>query len=85
MLVFSKLKGGYRPNCELVADKCLMIVQDDMQGKDCSQYLAGSTPLKVGGYGMSNKKSKSSLRDNSPERKSGMKQGYQPQPFEANE
>lgn len=36
MLIFSKLKGGYWPNCELVADKCQMVVQDDADGKDCS-------------------------------------------------
>jgi hypothetical protein len=76
MLVFSKLKGGYWPNCELVADKCLMVVQDEMQGKDCSQYLAGSTPLKDGSYGLSAKKSKGSIREAapSPGRKSNMNQ-----------
>ena len=41
MLIFSKLKGGYWPNCELVADKCFMTVEDDKAGRDCSQYLAG--------------------------------------------
>ena len=34
MLVFSKLKGGYWPNCELVAEKCFLTVQDDNEGKD---------------------------------------------------
>jgi len=94
MLVFSKLKGGYWPNCDLVADKCMMVVQDEMQGKDCSQYLAGSTPMKEGGYGNSmtgggggtGKKSKSSLKESSPGRKSGMNQNYSnAQPFEVNE
>lgn len=86
MLVFSKLKGGYWPNCDLVADKCMMIVQDEMQGKDCSQYLAGSTPMKDGGYANSGKKSKSSLKENSPSRKSGMAKNYSnTQPFEVNE
>ena len=56
MLVFSKLKGGYWPNCELVADKCVNIVQDESQGKDCTQYLAGNSPLKTGGYGQSTAK-----------------------------
>jgi hypothetical protein len=51
MLIFSKLKGGYWPNCELVADKCMLVVQDDNNGLDCSQYLAGNTPMKTGGYG----------------------------------
>ena len=36
MLVFSKLKGGYWPNCELVADKCMLMVQDDNKGLDCT-------------------------------------------------
>lgn len=53
MLVFSKLKGGYWPNCELVADKCMLMVQDDNKGLDCTQYLAGNTPMKGGGYGSS--------------------------------
>jgi len=56
MLVFSKLKGGYWPNCELVAEKCLLVFQDESQGKDCSQYLAGNSPMKAGGYGMSSAK-----------------------------
>lgn len=51
MLLFSKLKGGYWPNCELVAEKCYLTVNDDKQGKDCGQYLAGSSPVKGGGYG----------------------------------
>ena len=51
LLIFSKLKGGYWPNCELVAEKCMLVVQDDSNGMDCSQYLAGNTPLKSGGYG----------------------------------
>jgi len=36
MLVFSKLKGGYWPNCELVAEKCYNVVQNDQDGRDCS-------------------------------------------------
>lgn len=72
MLIFSKLKGGYWPNCELVADKCMMVVQDDMEGKDCQQYLAGNTPMKEGGYTATAKKSKSSLKESSPGRKSDM-------------
>jgi len=56
MCIFSKLKGGYWPNCELVADKCFNVHQDEMQGKDCSQYLAGNSPLKAGGYGVSTSK-----------------------------
>jgi hypothetical protein len=73
MLVFSKLKGGYWPNCELVADKAMMMVQDEMQGKDVSQYLAGNTPMKDGGYGnTSAKKTKSAMKETSPGRKSGM-------------
>jgi len=51
MVVFSKLKGTRWPNCELVADKCMLVVQDDSNGLDCSQYLAGNTPMKTGGYG----------------------------------
>ena len=56
MLVFSKLKGGYWPNCELVAEKCLLVSQDESQGKDVSQYLAGNSPMKNGGYGQSTAK-----------------------------
>lgn len=29
MLIFSKLNGGYWPNCELVADKCYNTVRDE--------------------------------------------------------
>ena len=60
MLVFSKLKGGYWPNCELVAEKCYLTVQDDLEGKDCSQYLAGQSPVKGGGVQASAKKARSS-------------------------
>lgn len=31
-------------------------MQDEEQGKDCSQYLAGNSPLKAGGYGQSTAK-----------------------------
>jgi hypothetical protein len=50
MLIFSKLKGGYWPNCDIVSEKCQRIVKDDAEGKDISQYLAGSVPQKDGGY-----------------------------------
>lgn len=56
MLVFSKLKGGYWPNCELVADKCYHTLSDDANGKDTTQYLAGQSPVKGGGFGTSTKK-----------------------------
>lgn len=56
MLVFSKLKGGYWPNCELVADKCLLVLQNDSEGKDVTQFLAGNSPMKGGGFGASAKK-----------------------------
>jgi hypothetical protein len=85
MLIFSKLKGGYWPNCELVAEKCANVVQDEMQGKDCSQYLAGNTPMKGGGYGPS-QGSRSGLKESSPGRKSGLNNNYSnSQPFEVNE
>lgn len=51
MLIFSKIKGRYWPNIQLVADKCLMVVEAERKGLDCSQYLAGNTPMKAGGYG----------------------------------
>ena len=60
MLVFSKLKGGYWPNCSLVAEKCFMTVQDDSMGKDCTAYMAGSSPTKGGGMGTSTRKRSSS-------------------------
>jgi hypothetical protein len=59
MLVFSKLKGGYWPNCELVANKCYLTVEDDNQGKDVSQYMAGTSPMKGGGMGASTRKTRS--------------------------
>ena len=31
-------------------------MQDEEQGKDCSQYIAGNSPLKAGGYGQSTAK-----------------------------
>ena len=37
----------------------MLVYNDELQGKDCSQYLAGNSPMKAGGYGMSsNKKTK---------------------------
>ena len=62
MLIFSKLKGGYWPNCELVAEKCYLTVKDDLDGKDCSQYLAGQSPIKGGGVQASAKKARSSSK-----------------------
>jgi len=50
MLIFSKLKGGYWPNTELVADKCAGMVREESQGGDCTMFLAGNTPIKGGGY-----------------------------------
>ena len=73
MLVFSKLKGGYWPNCTLVADKCAAIVQEEAQGRDCTMYLAGNTPVKGGGYIPSQvKQSMRKGAGTSPGRKSGM-------------
>ena len=43
------MRGGYWPSVELVADKCLGLVQDDARGKDVSQYLAGQSPKKASG------------------------------------
>jgi selT/selW/selH-like putative selenoprotein len=59
MLVFSKLKGGYWPNCELVATKCQLVVEDEGLGKDCTQYMAGNSPMKGGGIGVSTRKQRS--------------------------
>jgi hypothetical protein len=73
MLIFSKLKGGYWPNCELVADKCFMTVQDDNSGKDCTQYLAGSSPIKGGGMGVSAKKGRSNSKMKNTPMKTSMK------------
>ena len=73
MLVFSKLRGGYWPNTELVADKCAAVVAEEAQGKDCTMFLAGNTPVKGGGYIPSMAKSRESRKGASPGRKSGMK------------
>ena len=50
MLIFSKIKGGYWPNLELVSYKCMMAYMDDRAGKSIDQWLAGNTPLKEGGF-----------------------------------
>lgn len=71
MLIFSKLKGGYWPNTELVADKCAAVVQEEAQGRDCTMYLAGNTPIKGGGYVQSQAKPREK-KGASPGRKSGM-------------
>lgn len=72
MLIFSKLRGRYWPNTELVADKCLAVVQEEARGGDCSMYLAGNTPIKGGGFVQSQAKSREK-KAASPGRKSGMK------------
>jgi hypothetical protein len=72
MLVFSKLKGGYWPNVGLVADKCAAIVADEAQGRDCTMYLAGNTPIKGGGYVESKAKASPGRRGTSPGKKSGL-------------
>jgi|APSaa5957512535_1039671.scaffolds.fasta_scaffold49461_1 hypothetical protein len=54
--IFSKLKGKYWPNCELVAEKAEIVMNCDSMGADVSPYLAGFTPLKGGGFGPSAKK-----------------------------
>jgi len=46
LLIFSKLQGGYWPNCELVAQKCEAIVRDEAEGRDVSVHLAGNSPTK---------------------------------------
>lgn len=71
MCVFSKMKGGYWPNCELVADKCAAVVQEEAHGRDCTMYLAGNTPSKDGGYTQSQPKNRG-RKAASPGRKSGM-------------
>ncbi len=40
------MSGGYWPNVELVANKCAGLAEDDAQGRDVSQYLAGMSPAK---------------------------------------
>ena len=65
MLVFSKLKGGYWPNCDLVAEKCKLVYSDERAGRDCAQYLAGYSPSKDGGFDTS------SVRRTGPEREGG--------------
>jgi len=62
-LIFSKLKGCYWPNIDLVANKCNMVVEELAQGNDITNLLAGMSPTKRGGYMNSTAKSKtSSLR-----------------------
>ena len=78
MLIFSKLKGGYWPNCELVAGKCFNAVQDDNQGKDCNMWLAGNSPTKGGGVQASAKKMRNSTMA-SPPKKSTVPQSHNDQ------
>jgi len=33
ILIFSKIKGGYWPNLDLVSYKCMMVYNDERQGK----------------------------------------------------
>ena len=75
MLIFSKLNGGYWPNCELIAEKCEMVVRNEATGADCSAYLAGNTPIKGGGYVQSS--AKKSTRGSSPQRGNKMNQMQQ--------
>jgi hypothetical protein len=70
MLVFSKLRGGYWPNIDLVSYKCEGIVREEAAGRDCTMYLAGNTPIEGGGFVASSKKPRNGT---SPGRKSGMK------------
>jgi len=77
MLIFSKLRGRYWPNCDLVADKCAAIVQDEAAGRDCTMYLAGNTPLKGGGFVQSQAKPRD-RKTASPGRKSGMQTNQGP-------
>jgi len=72
MLIFSKLKGGYWPNCELVAEKCYNTVMDDAQGRDCSAHLAGNSPYKAANSSTAKKRGVS---------KSPMKIKAEPTPF----
>jgi len=48
-------------------------VAEEAQGKDCTMFLAGNTPVKGGGYIPSMAKSRESRKGASPGRKSGMK------------
>ena len=57
--IFSKLKGKYWPNCELIAEKAVAVIEGDNSGADVSAYLAGSSPQKGGGFGPSAKKQRS--------------------------
>ena len=71
-LIFSKLKGGYWPNIDVLSTKAEKIVEADNDGLDVSPYLAGSTPLKGGGFGASAKKPRSRVNNSpSPPRNKG--------------
>jgi len=49
-LIFSKLGGCYWPNVELVANKCLKVVDEEQKGNDVTAFLAGMSPQKDGGF-----------------------------------
>ena len=55
-MIFSKLKGGYWPNIDVLSTKAEKIVEAEQDGMDVTPFLAGSTPLKGGGFGASAKK-----------------------------
>jgi|TARA_B110001450_G_C17540212_1_gene448305 hypothetical protein len=42
--IFSKLKGKYWPNCDLIAEKACGLVDGDLNGSDVTQFLAGMSP-----------------------------------------
>jgi hypothetical protein len=47
-LIFSKLKSGYWPNVNLVAQKCAAIIEESAAGRDVTNLLAGMSPFKGG-------------------------------------
>jgi hypothetical protein len=55
-LIFSKLRGNYWPNVELVADKCQKLIEAKKQGLNGQEFLAGMSPTKNGGVVMSSMK-----------------------------
>jgi hypothetical protein len=68
-LIFSKLKGGYWPNIELVAEKCQKIVEEEANGNDVTAYLAGNTITKDGAVKQSSVKKRSRRAvDGTPEK-----------------
>ena len=56
LLIFSKINGKYWPNPDLVGDKCEAVRERELNGMDCSDFLAGKTPLKTGGAVQSSRK-----------------------------